>query len=280
MKKRKLISFVLTLTFIITCAIGYSSIQGNAFQLSAFSPSTPTQGVGSLFTGVKRVLCDSNGYIDTVYVYNNEIGFNFISPEADLTKTRAFLQKETTFRTSIFSSQQEIPVTIGGSGGQFGGVSWNNISLQGPGRYKLTILSARSNNTFLDSQTINVIYMDYYNNNYFVNEAWNQWQNQTYPYSGGKLNFHAKIHDLDNLGIDKSDVHIRFYKEGYPNNYVVSTDFTLRGFPHQYNTTDTDYDFYVYGTVNSSSFGNAPGRYIVQLYLFGIPWQQTVAVVG
>jgi hypothetical protein len=46
------------------------------------------------------------------------------------------------------------------------------------------------------------------------------------------------------------------------------------------NHYDVDYDYYVHGIVDASSFGNTPGRYVAEIYLFGIPWQKTYAYIS
>ncbi len=276
MKTKKIISFVLTLSLIISCAIGLSTINGSAMQVSGTVPTTPTAGVASILSGFNRIFCNSSGYIDTVYVSGNNIRFNFLSSQADLTKTKVYLQKETSFKSFSYDSQQQIPVSVTSSNG----VTCNSVNLQGAGRYRMSITAVTSNNIFVSSQTINFIYMDYSVNNYFVKEAWNNYWVFTFN-NGGDLHVHAKIHDVGLDGIYKSDVKIRFYKEGDPNNYVVCPNSQYQVTPYMDNNHyDVDYDYYVHGVVNGSSFGNTPGIYVAEIYLFDIPWQKTYATIN
>ena len=275
MKNKKIISFILTLSLIISCAIGLSTINGSAMQVSGTVPTTPTAGVASILSGYNRIFCNSSGYIDTVYVSGNNILFNFLSSQADLTKTTVYLQKETSFKSFSYGNSQQIAVSVTSSNG----VSCNSVNLQGAGRYKLSISAVSSNNVLVSSQTINFIYMDYSVDNYFVSNAWNNWWVFS-ANNGGELNVHAKIHDIGLVGIYKSDVKIRFYKEDNPSNYVVCPGGSYQVTPYMNDSHyDVDYDYYVHGVVNASSFGNTPGTYVAEIYLFDIPWQKTYASI-
>ena len=276
MKIRRIIGFILTLSLIISCALALTTINGSAMQVSGTAPTTPTVGVASILSGSARVYCNSSGYLDTVYVNSSNVRFNFVSSAADLTKTMVWLYKENDFKSFIYDGQSSPVVSVVNSNG----VSCNSINLPGAGRYQMLVVALDSNNSTVSNQYINIIYMDYSTDNYFVNEAWNNWwvfENN----NGGELNVHAKIHDIGLIGIYKSDVKIRFYKQDNPNNYVVCPGANYQVTPYMDdNHYDTDYDYYLHGVVNGSSFGNTPGVYVAEVYLFDIPWRKTFATIN
>jgi len=270
MKTKRIIGFILALSLIISCAVGLSTTNGNAMQVSAIAPTTPTVGVASILSGFTRIFCNTSGYIDTVYVNSNNVRFNFISSAVDLTKTKVWLYKETYFKSFSYPSPVLPTVSVVNSNG----ILCNSVNLSGTGRYQMLVVGLNSNNQTVCSQIINFIYIDYNTNNYFVNEVWNA--STTFQNNGGVLYVHAKIHDLENLGMYKSDVQIKFYRDDNPNNYymVPTPDYIFQPYRFEGNY-DTDYDYYLLATVDAGYFNNQPGIYVAEIFVNGVSWAKT-----
>ena len=274
MKTKRIIGFILTLSLIISCAVGLSTTNGNAMQVSAIAPTTPTVGVASILSGYTRIYCNTSGYIDAVYVNGNNVRFNFVSSAVDLSKTHVILYKESSFKSFIYTSPVVPTVSVVNSNGTL----CNSVNLPEAGRYQMAIYGVDSNNQTVCSQNINLIYMDYNTNNYFVNDAWN-FPSISEDYR--VLYVHAKIHDLGNLGMNKSDVQIKFYRDDNPANYFMapSTSYTLQPY-RQSGNYDTDYDFYLFCAVSIDYFGSQPGIYGAEIFVNGVSWKKAYALVN